>query len=142
MPFLKSFRACWLVVLLTIFDGALCATLSTGVDVDQFVQAKIADHEVMVFAKSYCPYCRRAKHLLKEMQQTIDVEVEYMNLDTLQGNDGPLIQKSLLDLTGQRTVPNIFIGHEHVGGNSEIQQLNAADRLETMLLEASNTEEL
>lgn len=57
----------------------------------------------MVFAKSYCPYCKRTKGLLFEMQEGIEVEVEFLDLDDLPGSDGPLIQKELKQVTGQRT---------------------------------------
>lgn len=36
-------------------------------------------------------------------------------------DDGSAIQSTLADLTGQSTVPNIFIGQQHIGGNSELQ---------------------
>ncbi len=35
--------------------------------------------------------------------------------------DGSAIQSALLEITGQRTVPNIFIGKEHIGGNSDLE---------------------
>jgi len=52
------------------------------------------------------------------------------------------IQARLEDVTGQRTVPNIFISQDHVGGNAEVQGLNAMGRLEVMLLEATARHEL
>ena len=36
-------------------------------------------------------------------------------------DDGEAIQSALEEITGQRTVPNVFINHEHIGGNSELQ---------------------
>ena len=36
-------------------------------------------------------------------------------------DDGSAIQSTLKDITGQTTVPNIFIGQKHIGGNSELQ---------------------
>ena len=36
-------------------------------------------------------------------------------------DDGSAIQSTLEDITGQRTVPNIFIGKQHIGGNSDLQ---------------------
>lgn len=42
-----------------------------------------------------------------------------MELD--QVNDGSEIQDALEEITGQRTVPNIFIGKKHIGGNSDLQ---------------------
>ena len=47
--------------------------------------------------------------------------------------DGPFIQMELLQRFGQRTVPNVFIGSKHVGGNSDLQQLVSGGRLEQML---------
>lgn len=60
--------------------------------------------------------------------------------------DGPKIQAALLDLTGQRTVPNIFIGQQHMGGNSDLQALHFQDSgLVPMLqdlVDASSQEDL
>lgn len=44
--------------------------------------------------------------------------------------DGGEIQEALAELTGQKTVPNVFIGGQHIGGNSDVQQLKSADQLE------------
>lgn len=66
--------------------------------------------QVMVFAKSYCPHCKKTKGLLFEMQETIDVDVEFIDLDELPGNDGPLIQKELKQVTGQRTGKGRSVG--------------------------------
>jgi glutaredoxin 3 len=96
----------------------------------------------MVFAKSYCPYCKKTKALLMEFEEYIEVGVEWIDLDDLPAEDGPMIQKELQDVTGQRTVPNVFIGQEHVGGNSDLQQLHAVGKLEGMLLEVSRASEL
>lgn len=48
--------------------------------------------------------------------------------------DGDLIQQYLLEKTGQKTVPNIFIEGKHIGGNSNVQELLANGDLEKMLL--------
>ena len=45
--------------------------------------------------------------------------------------DGSEIQEALYELTGQKTVPNVFIGGEHIGGNSDVQELSSSDKLET-----------
>jgi glutaredoxin 3 len=54
---------------------------------------------------------------------------------TLYKEDGGEIQDALQELTKQRTVPNIFINHKHIGGNSELQKLNTA-QLKAVLKEA------
>jgi glutaredoxin len=48
-------------------------------------------------------------------------------------DDGAEIQDALYELTGQRTVPNIFIGGEHIGGNSDLQTLKSKDLLESTI---------
>lgn len=68
-----------------------------------------------VFSKSYCPYCKATKSLLSEM----GVKPYIIELD--QVDDGADIQDALEDMTHQRSVPNIFIGQKHIGGNSELQ---------------------
>ncbi|TGZ79173.1 glutaredoxin [Ascodesmis nigricans] len=81
----------------------------------QKVQAIIDENPVAVFSKSYCPYCRATKTTLSEAGAKFFV----MELD--QVDDGSDIQAALAEITGQRTVPNIFIGRKHVGGNSDLQ---------------------
>ena len=48
--------------------------------------------------------------------------VNYRAVELDRMTDGRAIQNALLKKTGQRTVPNIFIGGEHVGGFSELQE--------------------
>ena len=43
------------------------------------------------------------------------------------------MQEALKDITGQRTVPNIFIGKKHVGGNSDLQGLLSSGDLKARL---------
>jgi glutaredoxin 3 len=59
---------------------------------------------------------------------TLDV----VDLDKM-GEDGPLIQMELLTRTGQRTVPNVFIGGKHMGGDSDLTQLFESGELLKML---------
>ncbi|KAJ1972400.1 hypothetical protein H4R35_004697 [Dimargaris xerosporica] len=89
----------------------------------------IANNAVMVFSKSYCPFCRRAKGALDELK----VAYKAVELDT--SNDGSDLQAALKALTGQCTVPNIFIHQKHIGGcddllagiaNQSVQQLLAS----------------
>ena len=51
--------------------------------------------------------------------------------------DGPAIQAALLEVTGQRTVPNIFVGGRHIGGNDDAQAKAAAGELQPMLSAAT-----
>ncbi len=68
-----------------------------------------------VFSKSYCPYCSASKRLLD------DLGAKYFTIELDQVDDGAAIQAALADISGQRTVPNIYIGQKHIGGNSDLQ---------------------
>mmetsp|Transcript_14148 Transcript_14148/g.20896 ORF Transcript_14148/g.20896 Transcript_14148/m.20896 type:complete len:137 (-) Transcript_14148:88-498(-) len=131
-------------ILLSFLLISVCfaETLSTGEDVATFVRSRIDGNGAAVFAKSSCPFCQRTNKLLMELQKNLKVVIETVQLDKLPGDDGPLIQKQLLETTGQRTVPNIFIGQRHIGGNSDLQELHSSGKLEAMLIKASGSSEL
>jgi len=70
---------------------------------------------VVVFSKTFCPYCARAKEDLSGAG-IVPVVVE---LD--QRQDGDEIQKALLDRTGQRTVPSVWVCGRHIGGSDDLR---------------------
>ncbi|OLN96715.1 Glutaredoxin [Colletotrichum chlorophyti] len=96
----------------------------------QKVQQIIDDNKVVVFSKSYCPYCRQTKSTLDELN------TDYTVLELDQIDDGAAIQDILQDISGQRTVPNAFIAQKHIGGNSDLQNLLKGGKLENLLREA------
>jgi glutaredoxin 3 len=119
-----------LLCLLATFASA--EILSSGMDADTFIQTKIQRVDVMVFAKSYCGYCRRTRELFKELHDnswTLDI----IDLDLMPEEDGPLVQMELLTATGQKTVPSVFIHGKHVGGNSDVMELYESGRLMSMI---------
>ena len=87
----------------------------------------ITDNQVVVFAKSYCGLCKKTKELLRNG----GFEAKIIDIDLR--DDGKEIQDFLQTRTGQRTVPNIFIGGEHIGGNDDIQALNKKGELAVKL---------
>ncbi|KAI9045768.1 glutaredoxin [Aspergillus affinis] len=82
-------------------------------------QSYINENGVVVFSKSYCPYCHASKKLLNELGAKFAV-VELNEL-----SDGSAIQDALEEISSQRTVPNIFIQQKHLGGNSDLQAKKA-----------------
>ncbi|MBM4380275.1 MAG: glutaredoxin 3 [Deltaproteobacteria bacterium] len=84
-----------------------------------------------VYTTTYCPYCTRAKELLRAkgvMFEEIDVT----------GDDAA--RARLVELSGgQRTVPQIFIGALHVGGYSDLALLDGRGELDRLLAEAPDT---
>ncbi|KAK3937707.1 glutaredoxin-C2 [Diplogelasinospora grovesii] len=80
-------------------------------------QQLIDDNAVMVFSKSYCQYSRNTKSILDSFG------AQYKAYELDQESDGDDIQSALQNMTGQRTVPNIFIGKKHIGGNSDLENV-------------------
>ncbi|ORZ22497.1 glutaredoxin-1 [Absidia repens] len=96
-------------------------------NIEQYVDNLIANNKIVVFSKSYCPYCKSTKELFKQLGEDIVV----IELDQIkQGAD---IQDYLLKKTGQRTVPNVFVRQQHIGGNSEVQAANNNGSLKKLL---------
>jgi len=95
----------------------------------EVVETTIDGNKVVVFSKSWCPYCRRAKALLRELLG--DDGVKVLELD--QREDGDAIQGYLGEKTRQRTVPNIFINKKHIGGSDDLSALNASGELVKLL---------
>ncbi|TFY68597.1 hypothetical protein EVJ58_g921 [Rhodofomes roseus] len=93
------------------------------------VESTITENKIAIFSKSYCPYCRRAKALLTS--QFPNVPTKIYELDEI--NEGSEIQQYLLDKTGQRTVPNIFINQKHVGGCDAVVGLDSKGQLAELI---------
>ena len=95
---------------------------------DRIRELVSAKGKVLVFSKTWCPYCDEVKNIFR----SVEVQFETYELDKLP--DGDSIQAALLEITGQRTVPNIFISGTHVGGcddlKAKIKSGKAIDLLE------------
>ncbi|KAL3893789.1 MAG: hypothetical protein SGCHY_005634, partial [Lobulomycetales sp.] len=89
----------------------------------QQVDDLVAGEKVVVFSKSYCPYCINTKKLLAGK----GIDFALVELDEIPG--GSDVQAYLAKKTGQRTVPNIFIAQKHIGGNSDLVALNNSGHL-------------
>ncbi|KAL8160126.1 hypothetical protein V2J09_001663 [Rumex salicifolius] len=90
-------------------------------------QELVSTNSVIVFSKSLCPYCVDVKKLLSELGVTFKA----IELDT--ESDGGEIQGALAQWTGQRTVPNVFIGGKHVGGCDSTKALHKDGKLVPLL---------
>uniref|UniRef100_A0A060T8Z1 ARAD1C33550p n=1 Tax=Blastobotrys adeninivorans TaxID=409370 RepID=A0A060T8Z1_BLAAD len=97
--------------------------MSTKDKVEQYIK----EHKVFIASKSYCPFCKRAKDLLR----SLDVEFFAIELDQIP--DGAEIQDILEEITKQRTVPNIFINGVHVGGCDDLFKAHDSGKLKELL---------
>ncbi len=80
--------------------------------------------KVRVYCTLTCPYCQMAFRLLDKK----GAEVELIRVD-LQ----PELRDEMTRITGRTTVPQIFIGDRHVGGYTELAELDMDDELEPLL---------
>jgi len=94
------------------------------------VEKLIADNLVMVFSKSYCPYCAKAKNILSQFSLK-----SYKVVELDQREDGGAIQDHLQKLTGARSVPRVFIGGKCIGGGDDTAAKHSSGELEKMLKE-------
>ncbi|CAM8979868.1 unnamed protein product [Rhodiola kirilowii] len=79
----------------------------------KFVKKTIKSNDIVIFSKSYCPYCKKAKAVFKELNQKPFV----VELD--EREDGYSIQDALSEIVGRRTVPQVFIHGKHIGGSDD-----------------------
>lgn len=91
------------------------------------VQGLIQSNQIFIASKSYCPYCRSTIGTFA----SLGVKPLVLQLDELP--DGQQIQDALREITGQNTVPNIFIEGKHIGGNSDLQAINSTGDLQNLL---------
>jgi glutaredoxin 3 len=81
--------------------------------------------EVVVYTKDYCPYCTAAKNLLTQKG------VSYREIDVQ--DDEAQYQEMLKRASPRRTVPQIFIGGQGVGGFDDIKRLDGQGDLDKIL---------
>ena len=80
---------------------------------------------ILMYTTAVCPYCIRAKLLLKARGVT---EIEEVRVDLDPGRRDEMMHK-----TRRRTVPQIYIGDTHVGGFDELSALDGAGKLRPLL---------
>ncbi len=80
--------------------------------------------DVSLYTKSWCPYCKKAKALLEGKG------VKYSDFDV---TSDPALEKEMIEKSGQRTVPQIFIGGRHIGGCDDLHALENEGKLDAML---------
>merc|ERR1712071_105439 len=90
----------------------------------------VSSNPIAVFSKTFCPYCTSVKQLFTQL----GVNFKAVELDT--ESDGSEIQAALHEWTGQKTVPNVFIGGKHIGVCDTTTALHKEGKLVPLLTEA------
>lgn len=82
--------------------------------------------DIRMYCTAFCPYCVRAEMLLKS--KGVD-EITKIMVDSVP--DG---FKNMIELTGRRTVPQIYIGERHIGGYDDLAALDRQGGLDPLLV--------
>lgn len=85
----------------------------------------VGPDKIVVYSSANCGYCRAAIHFLRDVKE---VEVEVVDLTGAWDE-----RKALVERTGHRTVPQIFIGETFVGGYDELRTLESKGELDLLL---------
>ena len=83
---------------------------------------------VLMYITAACPFCQSAERLLLEK----GVRIEKVRVDLEPARRAEMMQKS-----GRRTVPQIWIGERHIGGCDDLYALDRAGKLDPLLKETS-----
>ncbi|KAM7481265.1 hypothetical protein LguiB_005848 [Lonicera macranthoides] len=120
-----------IMLLVILMVGFVCVTSSEAADSSSssaaFVKKTVSSHSIVIFSKSYCPYCKRAKAVFSELKQVPYV----VELD--QRDDGWNIQDALGEIVGRRTVPQVFINGKHIGGSDDTVEAYESGELAKLL---------
>ena len=80
---------------------------------------------VTIYTKSWCPYCQDAKQLLREK----NVPFDEVPVDGDRAAQAKMAERA----RGRSSVPQIFIGDQHVGGCDDLYALDSAGKLDALL---------
>ncbi|KAL6502934.1 hypothetical protein OROHE_024102 [Orobanche hederae] len=107
--------------------GPVACAATFGSRLEETVKKTVVENPVVVYSKTWCSYSSEVKSLFRR----VGVDPLVIELDQL-GPQGPQLQKTLERLTGQHTVPNVFIGGKHI----DTIKLHRKGDLELLLSEA------
>lgn len=81
--------------------------------------------EIVMYTSSHCPYCANAERLL--MSKGVE-EINKIRIDS-----DPSLRVEMMERTGRRTVPQIYIGDQHIGGFDDLRALDQTGGLDPLL---------
>ena len=80
--------------------------------------------KVTIYSTRICPYCMRAKNLLDKKN---------ISYDEIRIDENPEEMENMIAKSKRQSVPQIFIGDHHVGGNVELQTLEREGKLDSLV---------
>lgn len=80
--------------------------------------------KIIIYSTEYCTYCVTAKKLLDQKGATYT---------EIMVDQDPEKKQEMIELSGRRTVPQIFINDQHIGGCDDLMALNSTGKLDLLL---------
>jgi len=87
------------------------------------IEALVKEHRVVLFSKTWCPFCNKVKDLFNSKY------IPFHKIELDKHPEGELYQTLLTEYSGQKTVPNVYIGGQHIGGCDDTLKLNEEGKL-------------
>ena len=81
--------------------------------------------KVVMYTSAYCPYCTNAERLLNSKG--------FVDIEKIRVDESPELKVAMMEKTGRRTVPQIYIGDRHIGGFDDLRALDLAGGLDPLL---------
>ncbi|XP_022823065.1 glutaredoxin-C4-like isoform X1 [Spodoptera litura] len=102
--------------------------MANAQEIREFIKQAITEEKVVIFSKTYCPYCKLAKDVFNKVKQPFKV----YELD--EREDESDFQDNLAILNGFRSVPQVYINGKCIGGGTDVKILYETGKLEPMLI--------
>jgi len=87
------------------------------------IETLVKEHRVVLFSKTWCPFCNKVKELFNSKF------IPYHKIELDKHPEGELYQTLLSEFSGQQTVPNVYIGGQHIGGCDDTLKLQEDGKL-------------
>ncbi|KAJ4990527.1 glutaredoxin [Stagonosporopsis vannaccii] len=107
-------------------DGETSEDHDVEIELNAILKKSPGTPTVIIFSKSYCPFSKRAKHILLS-KYAITPAPYVVELD--EHPLGARLQDTLAQMTGRRTVPNVLVQGKSIGGGDDMQELDETDKL-------------
>eukprot|EP00455_Lapot_gusevi_P056987 TRINITY_DN9580_c0_g1_i4.p1 TRINITY_DN9580_c0_g1~~TRINITY_DN9580_c0_g1_i4.p1 ORF type:complete len:128 (+),score=17.18 TRINITY_DN9580_c0_g1_i4:176-559(+) len=118
-----------LLALFICFQMGQSSSTTISQDAVSAVQSMIQSNKVMIFSKTYCPYCSKAKKYISQCPLKTPAQVEELDNNA----NGDSWQAALHSITGVRTVPQVFINGQFIGGGDDTERLFKSGELQEKL---------
>ena len=83
--------------------------------------------EILMYSSKFCPYCVNAEKLL--------LNKGIKKIKKIMVDENPSHMDEMIKITGEKTVPQIFIGDKHIGGFEQLRSINNDGNLDKLILE-------